>query len=185
MPPLLKSHSKNFPAGRFSGRGFTLIELLVSIAIFASLSSFLIVRYRDNEKIRTLKNQAQEAIAGLEKVQNMALTGATVDSLAPSLYRFSIADCSENCGYELTAVFSDGSELPISPTAQTQLKSVRVSADPASELAVEFSSPRGKMALLPGNLDSAAFEISNDQAAYCVKLNAVAGRIDLASGACP
>lgn len=178
----LKNISANFTDCRWNERGFTLIELLVAIGIFTLLSSFLVVKYRGNETIRTLKNQALEAVAGLQRAQNMSLTGETAGGGSPSNYVFAIADCSADCAYSLSAFFPDNSSLEISRSA---LKNVAVKTFQPGGLRIDFSPPRGNMAISPGNLNTAAFEIYNAQAAYCVKLNSVSGRIDLVSGTCP
>lgn len=179
---ILKTISKYFSVSLKSDRGFTLIELLVAIGIFTLLSSFLVVNYRGNETIRTLKNQALEAVAGLQRAQNMSLTGETVGGGSPSSYAFAIADCAADCAYSLSAFFPDNSSLAIS---QAALKNAAVKTFQPGGIRIDFSPPRGNMAISPGNLNTAAFEIYNAQAAYCVKLNSVSGRIDLVSGSCP
>jgi len=177
LKKIIQVFSKYFPVSLMANRGFTLIELLVAIGIFTLLSSFMVVNYRDNETIRTLKNQAQETIAGMEKIQNMALTGESVNGASPASYQFSIAECAANCSYKLSAVFADHTDV----ISQTNLKSVSIKGS----LQADFSPPRGNMTISPGNLSTAAFEIYNAQAAYCVKVNSVSGRIDLVSGSCP
>lgn len=187
MKHFIKISSDKLPlAPAFNSRraGFTLIELLVAIAIFSSLSSYLVIKYSNNEKSRSLKNQSLEAIAGLEKVQNMALTGETIDSMTPMLYRFSIASCVESCSYKLSVVWANLNEETIIEKA---LPNVGIATGFAQPLKVDFSPPRGKMLISVEGIpdDDIAFEIANDESAYCIQLNAVSGRIDSVSGACP
>ncbi len=162
--------------------GFTLIELLVSIAIFSLMTTFLIVNYRVDEQARILKNQSQEVVSALEKIQNMALTGETVNSVSPSIYRFSINNCLISCFYKLSGISADDAELPV---IQKALASVSVQTNQPGGLAINFYPPRGNMLIQPGDLDSAGFELSNGSASYCIKVNAVSGRIDSLFGHCP
>lgn len=169
-------------------RGFTLIELMVAISIFTLLSSFTIINYRVNEKVRALKNQAQELVSGIQKIQNMALTGETVNSEVPIIYKFSLADCVDNCVYKLSAVISPTEETIIS---QTALKAVNINITPLASggIVAEFAPPRGKMLLHAQNdptetYADTAIEIKNSDVAVCIRLNAISGRIDYISGAC-
>jgi len=173
--------------------GFTLIELLLAISLFMILSSFTIINYRTNEKVRELKNQAQLLVSGLQKIQNMALTGESVNGLTPLAYKFSIAECSENCSYGLSAIVSSDLEVAEEPISSSALKSVTISiaGNPPGGLAAKFSPPRGKMSLqsadgAPTAYADAAIEISNanHDGYFCVKLNSVSGRIDYISGQC-
>lgn len=173
--------------------GFTLIELMLAISLFMILSSFTIINYRTNEKVRELKNQAQEVVSGLQKIQNMALTGETVNGKLPLSYKLSIAECSDDCSYKLSALVSSDPAEPEEIISTTALKSVTISIknNPAGGLAVKFSPPRGKMALQSASDAEATYidteiEISNanHDGYFCVKLNTVSGRIDYSSGPC-
>lgn len=162
-------------------RGFTLIELLLAISIFSMLSSFVVANYRSNEKIKILKNQAQMVVDGLQKTQNMSLTGATVGDLFPLSYEFEISDCSEVCSYKIRAEMIDEEVL----ISQVNFYNLTIKTSEASGiLAASFFAPRAKMTL--NNQKNEAFiELSNkENYFYCVKINSLSGRIESKSGGC-
>lgn len=166
--------------------GFTLIELLVAISIFTLLSSFMVLSYHNDEKAKVLKTQAQDILTGLQRVQNMALTGELIDGVSPLSYKFLLSDCDNNCTYYLSAVLADGTELAI---VQENLKSVAVKNQLGNSLDVRFLPPRGNINIfVPASQDNAVLKISNSQAvSYCIKLDSVSGRMDLTAttGECP
>ncbi|MFA6526034.1 MAG: prepilin-type N-terminal cleavage/methylation domain-containing protein [Candidatus Buchananbacteria bacterium] len=176
---ILKSF-RFFTGNDSKDRGFTLIELLVAISIFTLLSSFMVLSYHNDEKAKVLKTQAQDVLIGLQRVQNMALTGELVNGLSPLRYKFILTNCDSNCAYYLKAVLADNSELPI---AQENLKSVIVDVQSASGLEVDFLPPRGKIEIInPANQDAVVLKISNSQSvSYCIKLDSVSGRMDLSA----
>ncbi|MFA5021183.1 MAG: hypothetical protein WC517_03955 [Patescibacteria group bacterium] len=162
-----------------AGAGFTLIELLIAVGIFIIISSLIIVNYHVNEKVKTLENQAQIVVAGLERVQTMALTGELVDDRSPLAYKFSISNhCMVgNCSVKLSAVFSNNEEFEF---AEIPLSIAKISN--ASAAPVLFYPPRGKMEL-PGLTEGGTLEIytQGTENKFCVKLNSVSGRLSLSS----
>jgi len=162
-------------------RGFTLIELLVSIAIFSLLSSFVVANYQGNERTRKLKNQAELIVSGLEKAQNMAMTGQLTDNFTPVSYKFLIKNCQSSCSYQIDAVFSGEAEEVL--VATTNLSDAQIKTSSGSDLAVNFNLPRGRM-IIGESSPWAWLEISNGENTYCLKITAVSGRIDIKNGTC-
>lgn len=173
---------------RKNHQGFTLIELMLAISLFMILSSFTIINYRANEKVRLLKTQAQEIVSGLQKIQNMALTGETVDGEVPLSYQFIINDClnSNDCSYKLQAVIPGNESIDIS---NSSLRSAIVEVGSGNDLVAKFYPPRGKIILIDSaqhELIDSSIEITNagHDGYFCIKINAVSGRIDYISGKC-
>jgi len=164
-------------------RGFTLMELLIGLSIFALLCTFLVASYHNNEKAQELNNQAQNLVLALQKVQNMALTGQAVNGSTPAQYKFSITNCDiSHCSYSLLADDTSFSNVSL-PGIGISIKSPI-----SNSLIVAFSPPRGEMSFVPTtDNDIASFEISTEDTSliFCLDLNAISGRINLASGACP
>jgi prepilin-type N-terminal cleavage/methylation domain-containing protein len=160
--------------------GFTLLELLIAISIFAILTSLVGISYRSNEKLRQLKDQSQIIVDGLQKAQNMALTGEAVtidgDLVVPSSYIFNLNSCTNNCFYTVTAAGTSGSvEL-----SKVELKNLSANTN----LQAQFTPPRGKMAL-NGNQTEVKLQISNSVGDdFCIKVNSISGRMDIASDEC-
>lgn len=161
--------------------GFTLIELLISISIFSLLSSFVVANYRSNEKAKRLKNQAQLIVSGLEKAQNMALTGELAGGIVPLSYYFKLEDCSGGCSYGIFAETTD-EDIPVSSVSLSNLTAE--TSDGLGQLLVNFTAPRGRM-LLPENREEVGLSLNNSDNDYCVRINSVSGRIDSFSGECP
>lgn len=163
-------------------RGFTLIELLVSISIFGLLSSFVVANYSGNERTRLLKNQAQLIISGLEKTQNMSMTGTLTNEVTPLSYKFLIKPCQTDCYYEIVAVINSEEEVLVS---KTSLRNTKIKTSSGQELSASFQLPRGRMSLNNDEATAVWLEASNNDTTYCLKVTAVSGRIDLSKGNCP
>jgi prepilin-type N-terminal cleavage/methylation domain-containing protein len=162
-------------------KGFTLMELLIGLAVFALLCTFLVASYHNNEKAQKLKDRAQNLVLALQKVQNMALTGQEVNGLTPARYEFSISNCEiGSCSYSLLADGSVFSDVSLSDIG------IGIKSPASSPLIVAFSPPRGNMSL-SASANTAAFDIFTEDAslAFCLDLNAISGRINLSSIACP
>lgn len=161
--------------------GFTLIEILISISIFSLLSSFVVANYQANEKAKRLKNQAQLIVSGLERAQNMALTGEAVAGIVPLGYYFKMADCVSGCSY---GIFAEAVDEDILVFSGNLAGLSAVTSDNLGELLVSFSAPRGRMVLSDEREEvSLALSVSGND--YCVRINSVSGRIDSFSGECP
>lgn len=61
-----------------SGAGFTLPELLVSIAVFVILASVVLANFRQGGYSDDLRATADELVANIRRVQNLAVAGALV-----------------------------------------------------------------------------------------------------------
>jgi prepilin-type N-terminal cleavage/methylation domain-containing protein len=177
-------------------KGFTLMELLVAIAIFGILSTFMVANFSRNEQAKELKQQAEILVAGLQKVQNMALAGTLVSDKSPLYYRLVLWNCQSNCSYNLWASFSSSPQIQIESILLNKINVEIKKTIPLpvpNTLAVIFYPSRGNMridtAWMGGrNWDEVMIELTHVQNSvlkYCVTINSISGRIDLVSGACP
>lgn len=172
--------------------GFTLLELLIAISIFAILTSLIGISYRSNEELRQLKNQAQSIVDGLQKAQNMSLAGESVlvngNPTVPNYYRFSlIKDNNVKCHYLITAFAADGSALK--EIARVNFEKLLINVTASAPLNADFYPPRGKMALSLGGAPSQTeykLQLKNPSISdiFCVTVNSISGRMDIAAGQC-
>ncbi len=164
-------------------RGFTLVELLVAMAIVSLLSTFVVFKYVENDQVKHLKNQAELIIDGLEKTQNMALTGQTTSDRTPLAYRFQLAECTTDCSYQIVAVFAaDGQDEEV--VENKNFGQALITTNTGQPLLATFNLPRGRLSLNDNQADSAWAQIANEDSFFCVKVIAVSGRLDLLSGEC-
>lgn len=158
---------------RLNKKGFTLIELLVAISIMGLLSTIIVANYRDNEEIRKLKNQAELMIDGLEKAQNMALSGMMVNNQIPIAFQFSVNNCSnDNCKYEIKAIFSNDEDLNLVIDSR-QFVNLKINND----LRINFLLPRANIKIEESS--SEFIELSNDNGCYRIDLDSISDRINL------
>ena len=163
----------------FDNRGFTLMELLVSIAVFSILTSMVTVSYASNEKHRLLKQESNKILSGLQKAENMSITGQIFDSFSPVFYEFIMEECSNDCYYRIVAVSGDGIHRELEKVPLKGL-AVEVAGDKA---AVRFFPPRGRMEIVD-NGPLIKIGVANDSGDYCLEANSISGRIGLSEGNC-
>lgn len=63
----------------YSARGFTLLELLVSMAIFAIITTVVVVNFRTGRHTDTLRSSAMGLVNQMRELQSMAQVGRTVE----------------------------------------------------------------------------------------------------------
>ncbi len=157
---------------RLNKKGFTLIELLVAISIMSLISTIVVANYRDNEEVRKLKNQAELMVDGLEKAQNMALTGRMINDKIPIAFQFSIEGCNNNCEYEIKAIFSD--DVDSNPIVDSrQFTNLRVN----NNLKVDFLLPRANIKV-ESEEKSIKLE-NNSNGCYQISIDSISDRINL------
>ncbi|KKW36713.1 MAG: hypothetical protein UY81_C0016G0008 [Candidatus Giovannonibacteria bacterium GW2011_GWA2_53_7] len=66
-----------------SGAGFTLVELMISIAIFGFITGIMVWNFSNVRQADTLRKSAERLAADLQLVQNMAMTGRTIENGVP------------------------------------------------------------------------------------------------------
>lgn len=167
-------------------RGFTLIELLVAIAIFFILTSFVVIKYWDNEGLRYLRGDAQMLTDDLQKIQNMALAGESVNDVLPDYYNLYFKSCESDCSYITFASTTD--EVFEIATKNLKYASIDTGVSGEGEIMVAFRLPRGRMIIYTrgGTVDEAKINISDVSGKnnFCLQLNSISGRIGLISGDC-
>jgi prepilin-type N-terminal cleavage/methylation domain-containing protein len=155
--------------------GFTIVEMMTVIFIMSILSTIVVASYRNNEEARNLKLQAQLAVDGLERAQNYALTGSTVNgNQIPVAYQFIVKQCFEeidNCQYEIWAKINNG-ETDIFIESRSFNK-----VNIGNNFSVDFFLPRGKIEITEEAKEN--FTITNDVGSYLIEVNAVSGRINM------
>lgn len=161
-------------------KGFTLSELLVAIALIGIFSAFSVVSLRSGSQLREVRNEAMKVLDGIKKMQTMALAGKSVDGETPQRYVFRLADCAESC--DIFSLVTDAGSA-IEPPAALENAVMKISG--LDSLEISFSPPRAQPVLSTGeNEVTIRVESAKDpNAARCVSVNAVSGRIDLSN--CP
>lgn len=167
----------------FNNQGFTLMELLVAISIFSLLTTFVVASYASNEKSRLLKLEASKVLVGLQKAENMAITGQFFDSFVPVVYEFSLSDCSNNCSYALSAKDVSGNPKELE---KQELKGLAIDIPSGEQSLFKFSVPRGRLEILVGGdiQPSIKINLGDSETAYCLEASSVSGRIGLKEGVC-
>jgi prepilin-type N-terminal cleavage/methylation domain-containing protein len=186
---------------KINNLGFTLIELMISIAIFAILSSMVLVNFRANDKVHNLKNQAMLVLDGIKTAQTSALSGRLVDNSLPDSYGFLLSsgnfdfsgnvlqDCSAGCLYAST---TDGWEFlnKINISDKVEIASYYKNKDGGiilnqDKTIIDFSPPRANMGIGLGNGDTPTdvfLEISDTSDSgigfYCLGIDKMSGRMD-------
>jgi len=168
---------------KFDNRGFTLMELLVAISIFSLLTTFVVASYASNEKSRLLKLEASKVLVGLQKAENMAITGQFFDSFIPAVYEFSLSDCSNDCFYILSAKDASGNSKELE---RQELKGVSIDILNSNNALFRFLPPRGRLEILANeNLQSSIkVGLGDEENSYCLEASSVSDRIGLKEGAC-
>ncbi|MFA5124512.1 MAG: prepilin-type N-terminal cleavage/methylation domain-containing protein [Patescibacteria group bacterium] len=163
-------------------KGFTLIELLIAIAIFTMLSSFMVVSFTNDEKIRLLKEQADLVLVGIDQARNFSLAGSGPSNIYSQQFVFTISNCQADCFYEVSG------RDPNQQVVKKNLEGVRVAIknEASNQLSISFAVPRGRMTLSgDGNPSEAKIEISNSSNAFCVQVNSISGKVEEIKGNCP
>ena len=167
--------------------GFTIIELLVSIAVFLILTSIIVVNYLGNNDLRYLRSDAQMLVDDIQNIQNMALTGESVDDILPDYYNIYFKTCTTNCTYNVFASTTDAI-YPIVSNKQLKYSTIDTGIIGSGEIMVAFRLPRGRMIIYTRNgiIDEAAINISSAEKKnnFCLELNSISGRIGLMPGVC-
>lgn len=159
--------------GNNNKRGFTIIEMMTVIFMMSILSTMVVASYRNNEEARNLKQQAELAVDGLERAQNYALTGSTVDdNQIPIAYQFKVVQCdyefNGTCQYQIWAKINNGNnDIFIESRSFTK---VNINND----FSVDFLLPRGKIE----NIEGDNFKITNETGSYTIEVNSISGRIN-------
>lgn len=186
LAPYSKFHIPN------SNKGFTLIELIVSIFILVTLSSFVMVNYRQGEKKRKVALAADGVINAVRLAQTYALAGKQIEATScvnrsAKSYRINfdasatyIIYAEDNCSNPLFEI--QRFNLP----AQTQMKAGELKLDNGSinSLSVMFTPPFGKISASANGGAFGAFttgtvgmEASDGQSSKSVTIDGVSGRI--------
>lgn len=167
----------------FNNQGFTLMELLVAMSIFSLLTTFVVANYASNEKSRLLKLEASKVLVGLQKAENMAITGQIFESFIPSAYELSLSDCEAGCLYILSAKDASGSERQLE---EQDLKGVGINIDEGDQVLFRFLPPRGRLEIGVGPQDvpSIKIDIGDNEVSYCLEVSSVSGKIGLKDGSC-
>jgi len=163
--------------------GFTLIELIIAIAIVGFFSSFMVVNFRANEKVRTFKNQAMLILDGVKKVQTMALSGTRFNGQLPKAYGFTIDACQPgNCRFNLVA--DPGGEAEVINLETVNLDE-RAGID-SGAVEIFFFPPRAEASIkINGDSEDAVeiklINVDENIEPLCVKVNRISGRMDIGS----
>lgn len=171
----------------FNNQGFTIMELLVAISIFSILTTFVVFKYADNEKLRSLKLESSKILFVLQKAENMAITGQIFDSFVPISYEFSLFDCSDNCFYDLKIKDVNNNERLLE---KQELKRLQIKLPNSyKQVLFKFLPPRGRLEIIVDEINkitvsSIKIDIGNDDIFYCLEVSSVSGRIDLKNGKC-
>ncbi len=167
----------------FNNQGFTLMELLVAISIFSLLTTFVVASYASNEKSRLLKLEASKVLVGLQKAENMAITGQFFDLFIPSVFEFSLSDCPSNCFYVLSAKDVSGNSKELE---KQELKGLAVDISDGKQALFKFSAPRGRLEILVDENTQTSIKINlgDSDTSYCLEASSVSGRIGLKEGSC-
>lgn len=169
----------------FNKQGFTLIELLLAISIFSLLTTFMVVNYAFNEKTRSLKLEVSKILVGLQKAENMAITGQVFDLFTPSVYEFSLSNEGDNCLYVLSAKDASGENKEI----ETQhLKGIKIK-DSKNSLVFKFLPPRGRLKIIDkkneeNEMSSIKINIGSNDVSYCLEVSSLSGKISLKNDSC-
>lgn len=168
-----------------NSRGFTLIEILVAIAIFAILSSIMLLNFRGDAKTKELKNNCQQVVDALKQVQTMALSGQQVKNnagilMVPDGYKFMPACLNNSCRSIYLAASS-------SPTANLGIIKLNKSEIYGfSSLMINFLPPSADSQIwINGSQTSTAKmkirHIEDNTLSRCVIYNSISGRMDVLS----
>jgi len=170
----------------FNNQGFTIMELLVAMSIFSILTTFVVFKYADNEKLRSLKLESSKILFALQKAENMAITGQIFASFVPTSYELSLSNCSDNCFYDLKIKDANDNEQILE---KQELKKLQIKLpDSYGQVLFKFLPPRGRLEIIDEankiTVPSIKIDIGNDDIFYCLEVNSISGRIDLKNGKC-
>ncbi len=164
-------------------KGFTLAELIIVIGIVGIFSSLTVINFRDNEKVRTMDNQARSLLDGVKRMQTSSLSGKIVADQIPISYIFEINKCLiANCSYSLKAKNVIGGMDNIDTILLDQST---VDID-GNNLVIEMTPPRSDIkmymdgVLVPSNEVIITLKNINDPSVIKrIRVNGISGRMDI------
>ncbi len=166
-----------------NNQGFTLMELLIAISIFSLLITFVVVNYVSNEESRLLKLEASKILDGLQKTENMSITGQIFDSFVPSVYEFHLSNCSDNCYYVLSVKDALGNSKELE---NQKLNRIGINILGGNDVLFRFLPPRGRLEIIVNEIikPSIKIDLGNNENFYCLEASSISGRISLKDGFC-
>ncbi|MFA5047493.1 MAG: prepilin-type N-terminal cleavage/methylation domain-containing protein [Patescibacteria group bacterium] len=180
-------------SGHKKKSGFTLIELIIAIAIFAMLTSWLFLTFKDTADGREVKNDAAQLLDGIRQMQTMALSGQLVNGDVPLKYSFVLDACNSDCSYEQWAVFNNSStSLAVYHFKKLIITGINSkdgsgNVTSLSSVGLSFLPPRGNPIFSVASSTEVNISVKHSVSdiSYCLKINRISGRMDIKSAACP
>lgn len=92
-----------------NNRGFTLVEMLVVLFVIVTISTLVLINYRQGQRRLALQNVVQQLLLDIRRAQNMALQAMSYNSVTPQRYGIYLSTTSTY--YVLFADCSGGTDF--------------------------------------------------------------------------
>ncbi len=168
------------------GAGFTLIEIMIAVAIFAVLSSIMILNFRVDAKSKELKNDCQKITDALKQAQTMALSGRQVadnsgQTFIPNGYEFVPSSCSGSACRSINLIASTSiNNIPVLGVIQLEKSEIY---SPNGLIITFFPPSADSQILINGNSTTSVQikveHILDPNLSKCIIYNSISGRMDI------